>query len=429
MSTPASSFSTKQLTTAVLISRSSSIITQRQEAEEKLKRESEIDLEQYTFLCELSSTDNSRIHLLYNKQDGKNYVLKIVNPLLKKWKYKKLNFNTREVRKRLFEHSQNSMSILARVVNTDICPTCVGFGEMRQGVIFSNTKTIYTPAFFVLYEYKPAVDLYRILASEQLIDVLDNSLQFQIRLLLCKQLILLILNLHKLGIRHLDIKPENVLLTWDQNTRSISLKLIDWSYSTTSEKASLILGTKYYYSPEMIDHDDYNTQSSDIFSLGAVMFYIFFKEDFFEIREKNPKFSNLPQKHFKDEDFNLRIIALRNFLSYASDEFDSIHSFLANFICLENGRVRDLSLMLSHPIFALINNQHDYPEELKNVMHDYFQGRAERIDEKIRTSQQGYENQYSVQIDGEVNTINLTPLIKCTDVPVASPILPSLRNK
>lgn len=75
--------------------------------------------------------------------------------------------------------------------------------------------------------------------------------------------------LHKNGIAHGDLKPENIIIG-----RNDHIKLIDFGYSHTEvlagdqEKS----GTLYYAAPEMFKKGTFNTQMADIWALGILMF-------------------------------------------------------------------------------------------------------------------------------------------------------------
>ena len=56
-----------------------------------------------------------------------------------------------------------------------------------------------------------------------------------------------ILHLHSQGIAHRDIKPENVLLNFPEN--KISVKIIDFGFSTTKSKSTLQCGTPVFMAP------------------------------------------------------------------------------------------------------------------------------------------------------------------------------------
>lgn len=75
--------------------------------------------------------------------------------------------------------------------------------------------------------------------------------------------------LHKHGIAHGDLKPENIIIGSNDH-----IKLIDFGYSHTElmagdqEKS----GTLYYAAPELFKQGSFNTHMADIWALGVLMF-------------------------------------------------------------------------------------------------------------------------------------------------------------
>lgn len=84
------------------------------------------------------------------------------------------------------------------------------------------------------------------------------------------QIIMALQSVHQHRILHRDIKSHNVFLTKD-----MVVKLGDFGVSkvlsTTKSRAATIIGTPYYYSPEMCKGESYDSKS-DIWSLGVLLF-------------------------------------------------------------------------------------------------------------------------------------------------------------
>jgi serine/threonine protein kinase len=86
---------------------------------------------------------------------------------------------------------------------------------------------------------------------------------------------------HNLGIVHRDIKPDNIMLTYDANGVLLA-KVIDFGIARLSEagalaaktQAGMILGTPYYMSPEQADGQtgDQIDCRADIYALGMMMY-------------------------------------------------------------------------------------------------------------------------------------------------------------
>ena len=81
-------------------------------------------------------------------------------------------------------------------------------------------------------------------------------------------------DLHKNGIAHLDIKPENILIDANGNAA-----LCDFGCSYFSKKERIISGIKgrgtvKYSAPEVINSDEYDPFKADIYSLGILLHVI-----------------------------------------------------------------------------------------------------------------------------------------------------------
>ncbi|CAD8082819.1 unnamed protein product [Paramecium sonneborni] len=76
--------------------------------------------------------------------------------------------------------------------------------------------------------------------------------------------------LHKAGIAHCDIKPENILIAADYN-----LKLCDFGFARLSnQNLRPVGGTPGYTAPELYVNQAMNLFKCDIFALGVVLFII-----------------------------------------------------------------------------------------------------------------------------------------------------------
>jgi len=77
-------------------------------------------------------------------------------------------------------------------------------------------------------------------------------------------------HMHSKGFVHLDIKPENLLLTQDRH-----LKISDFGLSIDLKncigKLQVECGTPAYAAPELLDHKDFN-ETVDVWALGCVLY-------------------------------------------------------------------------------------------------------------------------------------------------------------
>lgn len=138
---------------------------------------------------------------------------------------------------------------IVRLYNTEVCHTEDG---NKEGVISM--------------EYVPGDTLYH---------KMDTIPSPAIRYQLVWQLVNAVRHAHENAIIHRDINPSNILIT-----EEFDLKLIDFGIakirgSTTNMGTTYQFATKGYSAPEVAQHNEYATESSDIYSVGAVIFYLF----------------------------------------------------------------------------------------------------------------------------------------------------------
>lgn len=82
-----------------------------------------------------------------------------------------------------------------------------------------------------------------------------------------KQLLIGLKSIHKLGVYHRDLKPQNILLK-DNKILIADFGLAGIPYIPDSEGS--FKGTPYYMSPEVYNNKKYN-EKVDIYSLGVIL--------------------------------------------------------------------------------------------------------------------------------------------------------------
>jgi len=110
--------------------------------------------------------------------------------------------------------------------------------------------------------------------GESLAKVSLINLSSKDKFAILKQLLNAIETAHLNGIIHRDINPSNIMIT-DKN----EVKVIDFGICKIKEMVSksttYCMGTNAYSAPEVHIHSDNATEQSDLYSIGAVAFYLF----------------------------------------------------------------------------------------------------------------------------------------------------------
>jgi serine/threonine protein kinase len=93
--------------------------------------------------------------------------------------------------------------------------------------------------------------------------------------------------MHKVGIIHLDLSPQNILIEENANTNKLYVKIIDFDGAQIDGVglSSEIVGTVSYRSPEHIEPTHYGevSEKSDVFTLGILLFELLFRQHPFPV--------------------------------------------------------------------------------------------------------------------------------------------------
>lgn len=90
-------------------------------------------------------------------------------------------------------------------------------------------------------------------------------------------------SLHKIGITHRDIKPDNMFFVGEG--QNMKLKLCDFGLSTVFKDEKYVkiylnehVGTPAFVAPEIIKHKSYDGEKIDVFSIGVTIFSLLTKK-------------------------------------------------------------------------------------------------------------------------------------------------------
>jgi len=95
---------------------------------------------------------------------------------------------------------------------------------------------------------------------------------------IAQQVIAAVTQLHALGLAHLDLSLENILITCSGESGSPEVKLIDFAMSTTQKCLRGPRGKPSYQAPEMHRSSSYDPAMADCFSVGVILFCMYAKD-------------------------------------------------------------------------------------------------------------------------------------------------------
>jgi serine/threonine protein kinase len=206
--------------------------------DEQILNSSFFQMEEYRVLKTLGA-GNGGIVLLVEK-DGSRYAMKIVR--------KKGSPEQHELSVKRFLRESDILKgmrhqNIVRVYRSDILPD------------------IRVP--FIIMEYIDGFSLSEYIAK--------SVMNIELRIGIFKQLASALDYIHKLGVVHRDIKPDNIMMT-----RDIQVKITDFGISKTQEslltRTNDIMGSPHYMAPESYDSAMSIDNKADIFSLGSICY-------------------------------------------------------------------------------------------------------------------------------------------------------------
>ena len=130
--------------------------------------------------------------------------------------------------------------------------------------------------------------------------------------------------MHNNGILHRDIKPENIMIKYVDSSKTKYIpKIADYGISRELDngKATTKVGSPRYMSPQLLLGEDEYTDKSDLFSIGTMIYELYFNSFPFLFPKKNIEIiNNYNTKKKNDCEDKLLDDLLNKLLKYEPDE-------------------------------------------------------------------------------------------------------------
>ena len=152
----------------------------------------------------------------------------------------------------------------------------------REARVLAQLRTPWTP---LLYDFgtTPQGECYIVsefidgVSLEELLEA-EGAPSLEVALTVTRHVLSALDQAHALGIIHRDVKPSNIMLT-EPPGEPLQAKLLDFglvmmdaSWEVTNLTGELILGTPRYMSPEQFETSEELRPTSDLYSLGLVLY-------------------------------------------------------------------------------------------------------------------------------------------------------------
>ena len=171
--------------------------------------------------------------------------------------------------------------------------------------------------------------------------------------------------LYKKGYLHRDIKPDNILLSISGN--EFTVKLSDFGFSLnyqSSENIEELCGSPLYMSPEILLYNK-NSLKSDIWSLGCLIFEIYYGKNIYEwFTKSKPKNINKLKYFLRGKDF----IKITNDKILNSEYINIfvLNELLQSCLVIDMEKRISWDNFFSHPFFPNVFNKNIFIESFSN---------------------------------------------------------------
>jgi len=193
--------------------------------------------ERYEFIEELGIGGMGRVYKVFDKKINEDVAIKILKPEIAE-------------DEKTIERFGNELKFTRKIVHKNVC---------RMYDLNEEKGTQY-----ITMEYVPGEDLKSTIVR---VGQLSVGKAVSVAKQVCEGLI----EAHKLGVVHRDLKPQNIMIDKEGNVRIMDFGIARSLKAKGITAAGMMIGTPEYMSPEQAEIKE-TDQRSDIYSLGVILY-------------------------------------------------------------------------------------------------------------------------------------------------------------
>jgi len=191
----------------------------------------------YEVIEELGRGGMGKVYKVLDKEIQEEVALKLLNPEI-------------AADEKTIERFRNELKYARRITHRNVC---------RMHDINREKET-----YFITMEYVPGEDLKTVIKRT---GRLPEDEAIPIAGQVCEGL----MEAHRLGVVHRDLKPQNIMIDRDKNVRIMDFGIARSMAAKGVTEAGMIIGTPDYMSPEQVEGMEADARS-DIYALGATLY-------------------------------------------------------------------------------------------------------------------------------------------------------------